>query len=499
MPVFKALYKFAATDSTDLELLPGDLVDVSKVDPGEWGMGVSRTSKKKGAFPWTYVQEVVGVAPAAAPPPVSRASKPNATPAAASGGQSPQKAYENVPVGGIKPAPVLDSAPPPARAPRGGSTAGAPRVMNNPGYDETPVGDPALQAQSWFAGKMERDTAKEAITGHPDGTFLIRASSRHDGYSLSVMFLDQCRHVKVLKDAKGHFGFTQPCEYTTITAFVEHFQAVSLSVYNAELETKLVHPYKTAPKATVASTRNDDFEEDIYGTKREALKAKMTEKSTGHYAKGRVVAYYSTEVNALAKTKKSQEAVVKMFKEQLLILEQGKEKVRVDADSAKINANMATIRSKKVDAERELEAIVAQLEVARSKEDSKAGSEAKAAAVEKKDIPLAQIKPIPDEGTSDFYVGTANRAQAEKLLSGKKSGVYLVRKSDRPKDPYTLSLKLGPTKTKHIQVKYDGLRFGLADPLAFYSLEGLCMYYQAHAISPSIPIMLANAHQAVPA
>jgi hypothetical protein len=55
-------------------------------------------------------------------------------------------------------------------------------VMNNPGYDETPVGDPALQAQSWFAGKMERDTAKEAITGHPDGTFLIRASSRHDGY-----------------------------------------------------------------------------------------------------------------------------------------------------------------------------------------------------------------------------------------------------------------------------------------------------------------------------
>jgi hypothetical protein len=204
-------------------------------------------------------------------------------------------------------------------------------------------------------------------------------------------------------------------------------------------------------------------------------------------------------VNALAKTKKSQEAVVKMFKEQLLILEQGKEKVRVDADSAKINANMATIRSKKVDAERELEAIVAQLEVARSKEDSKAGSEAKAAAVEKKDIPLAQIKPIPDEGTSDFYVGTANRAQAEKLLSGKKSGVYLVRKSDRPKDPYTLSLKLGPTKTKHIQVKYDGLRFGLADPLAFYSLEGLCMYYQAHAISPSIPIMLANAHQAVPA
>ena len=52
----QALYKFDATDPTDLALSPGDLIDVAKVDDGEWGMGISRTTGNKGAFPWTYVE-----------------------------------------------------------------------------------------------------------------------------------------------------------------------------------------------------------------------------------------------------------------------------------------------------------------------------------------------------------------------------------------------------------------------------------------------------------
>lgn len=37
--ILQALYKFDATDPTDLALMPGDLIDVDRIDAGEWGMG----------------------------------------------------------------------------------------------------------------------------------------------------------------------------------------------------------------------------------------------------------------------------------------------------------------------------------------------------------------------------------------------------------------------------------------------------------------------------
>lgn len=508
--VYKALYKFDATDPTDLALKPGDLIDVAKVDPGEWGMGISRTTGNKGAFPWTYVQEVQGAAApeAAAPPPsISRASKPGSINTGGGGGGAagPKSPYQNVVVGGFGTPGDDGAAPPPlvARASTSGSggaasaaaAAASPRVMINPGY----AADPSLEGKDWFAGAMSRDAAKVAIMGHPDGTFLIRTSTRHDGYSLSVKFADQCRHVKVLKDGSGKYGFTAPCEYASITAFVENFQAVSLSVYNAELETKLAYPYKTAPAGDgPAQDTENDIDEDMYATKREALRGKMAAESASHYTKKSSTydtAYYSTEVNAIAKKKKAMDAVMVMFQDQIDILKRAQTSVTEDAEKAAIAANMGTILQKKVDAERELQAIIAQLEAARKSEDTsqRGGSVSTGGNQQKPATPLAQIKPVPDSATSDFYIGVATREDAEEKLKGMGSGTYLVRKSTRPKDPYTLSLRVG-AKIKHIQIKYDGVRFGLADPLAFYSLEGLCEYYSTHLISPQINIMLSKAY-----
>ena len=459
-------------------------------------IGISRRTNNKGAFPWTYVQEVAGAAP---PPLVSRASKPSVSSGDAPGPKSP---YQNVELGGF--GPPDSGVSPPTLVPRSGTTssgggggaaaAASPRVMVNPEY----AADPVLEGKDWFAGALSRDDAKAAIMGHPDGTFLIRTSTRHDGFSLSVKFAEQCRHVKVLKDGAGKYGFTAPCEYETITAFVENFQAVSLSVYNAELETKLAYPYKTAPTGDGPAQTTEDIDEDMYATKREALRGKMAAESKGVYMKKATstydTAYYSTEVNAIAKRKKAMDAVMVMFTDQIGILKRAQTTVSADHETAAISANMSTIMQKKVDAERELQAIVASLEAARKSEDSsQRGSSVSTSQKQKKETPLAQIQPVPDEATSDFYIGVASRTDAEDRLKGMQSGAYLVRKSTRPKDPYTLSLRVG-AKIKHIQIKYDGTRFGLADPLAFYSLEGLCEYYSSHLISPQISIMLSRAY-----
>ena len=85
-------------------------------------------------------------------------------------------------------------------------------------------------------------------------------------------------------------------------------------------------------------------------------------------------------------------------------------------------------------------------------------------AVRRLDVVSAIYPPPPPP----LPLRVGQRAQA--LLKKQKDGTYLIRKSNRTVDPYTLSVR-HLNVTKHVQIKYDGTRFGLAAPLAFYSLE----------------------------
>jgi len=49
------------------------------------------------------------------------------------------------------------------------------------------------------------------------------------------------------------------------------------------------------------------------------------------------------------------------------------------------------------------------------------------------------------------------------------------------------------SKARHIQIKYDGTRYGLAEPLAFYSLEDLIKYYKDTELSSTITKQLTTA------
>ena len=93
----------------------------------------------------------------------------------------------------------------------------------------------------------------------------MRPSKSHNGYSLSVKF-EEVRHVMII-ESRGKFGFSEPCEFDSVLALVEFFQRESLACYNAELETKLDYPYKTAPtqKAPPPPVAEDeDEEEDLF-------------------------------------------------------------------------------------------------------------------------------------------------------------------------------------------------------------------------------------------
>lgn len=113
------------------------------------------------------------------------------------------------------------------------------------------------------------------------GTFLVRPSKSHKGFTLSVRF-DETRHVMIMERG-GQYGFSEPCTFNSVLEIVEFFQRESLACYNAELETKLLYPYTTAPiaEAIGPAEEDEDEDEDLYVTNRQALRMQRHRREDG--------------------------------------------------------------------------------------------------------------------------------------------------------------------------------------------------------------------------
>lgn len=101
--------------------------------------------------------------------------------------------------------------------------------------------------EPWFAGNVTRDEAAALLVPLCDGSFLIRTSQSRVGYTLTVKYVE-IRHIMIVQSG-GKFGFSNPTNFASLPEMIYHFGRTSLACYNAELETTLAHPYKTAPAA----------------------------------------------------------------------------------------------------------------------------------------------------------------------------------------------------------------------------------------------------------
>ena len=128
---------------------------------------------------------------------------------------------------------------------------------------------------AWYAGNIDRSIAEQKLLPLADGSFLVRASRTRRGFTLTVKFLE-VRHI-VIVESQGKFGFSEPTTFPTVADLVRHFQNVSLAYYNAELETTLRYPYKTAPLAGQDDVTYDDAldNDDIYVSNVYALRERL--------------------------------------------------------------------------------------------------------------------------------------------------------------------------------------------------------------------------------
>ncbi|XP_077593873.1 phosphatidylinositol 3-kinase regulatory subunit alpha isoform X1 [Stigmatopora nigra] len=104
---------------------------------------------------------------------------------------------------------------------------------------------PHHDERSWKLGNINRLQAEALLQGKPDGTFLVRESSKAGCYACSVVVDGEVKHCVINKTPSG-FGFAEPYNlYGSLKELVLHYQHTSLVQHNDSLNVTLAYPVYT--------------------------------------------------------------------------------------------------------------------------------------------------------------------------------------------------------------------------------------------------------------
>ncbi|EGD73087.1 hypothetical protein PTSG_04801 [Salpingoeca rosetta] len=406
-----------------------------------------------------------------------------------------QSNYENV-VLPRQPTVTKSPRPPPPRTPR-------PRV-NTVSQKEQVMDD------AWYAGNMDRAAAEATLAPLADGSFLVRASRTRRGFTLTVKFLE-VRHI-VIVESKGKFGFSEPTTFPSVADLIRHFQSVSLAYYNAELETTLAYPYKTAPRAGENDVQFDDelADDDIYVSNVYALRERLARQHRDFRHERQAppveayeqppepvdkegLAHLDKQMKELERSLKAQQMISRMLREHLQLNETKRASAGTEQNAVALETHHASMKSLLDESERKEKDILADLE--QTAKANQAASNYEEVKLKKREE-AAPARPPPaaapqQSGLAMYYLGQISRTDAKRYLAGQPVGTFLVRKSGRG-HPYTMDV-VYDGEVKHIPVLYDGVLYGLAKPLSFDSVEALVKFYRKVPLSDSINTILTGA------
>lgn len=93
----------------------------------------------------------------------------------------------------------------------------------------------------WFVHNCDSVNAEYLLRDKPDGTFLVRESSRYRGhFVLSITLHYYVNHLLIYQTDDG-FGLNERGCHPTLDSLVTHYSQVSLKTKNPYLDTKLVN------------------------------------------------------------------------------------------------------------------------------------------------------------------------------------------------------------------------------------------------------------------
>ncbi|KJE90783.1 nck1 protein [Capsaspora owczarzaki ATCC 30864] len=192
----KFAYKKSATDELDLE--PGDIVDILDNADASWFTARSRRTNETGVIPSNYVETI-----------------PNSH-----RGQVPVASAHDV--GGAPKFPPANLPPKPMNG--GGVGAGGFGSNQQRANNNTNTAGRVVEDQSWFHGPLSRRDTEALMLGRSrHGDFLLRASETKSGdYSVSLRVYDMVKHFRIMfENNRYKIG---PREFSNLFELVDHYK-----------------------------------------------------------------------------------------------------------------------------------------------------------------------------------------------------------------------------------------------------------------------------------
>ncbi|KOB64500.1 Phosphatidylinositol 3-kinase 60 [Operophtera brumata] len=293
--------------------------------------------------------------------------------------------------------------------------------------------DESLESAEW-------DQATEKLRDTCDGTFLVRnASNKDSGYTLTVRKGGTNKLIKIYNH-EGRYGFCEPFEFNSVVDLVSFYTHYSLAHCNSSLDIKLLYPLSRLQENEGGENISDDSLETKYKDIHKKYVFKTRDYDVRFYKYTRLREEVNLKRQALDAFKETVQVCVDHLKLQ--------EKMQTEAQPHEKNMFM--------DNNRQL--------IAKALEDDN----------------IHKLEELYAHRESKTWKVNCTRDKAEKILTGKPEGTFLIR----PNSTGQLALSIVCNNMVYHCIIFKTERgFGFAEPYNVYeTLNELVLHYAVNSL-----------------